>query len=227
MEMGTDLSPKFYDVLQKHLENGQPLKDMNFSPMQKRRAEVCLDVYRQLQDNPMMDVRKYLRRKFGRTDTELRQDVKVVSYLVAELNQDTKELSQYRIRSAALKIMRIGDATGDWKALEAGGKMLNKAEGLDKPESAIDIEQNTYTLQPVLVAAPKGKQEYDERMLDKLRKKYHADKDKTQEMVEAKLGMFVPAGSLLVEEDIEHAIPSEWEEEKTMFDEYDPDDTGE
>ena len=225
--MGTDLSPKFYDVLQKHLENGQPIKDMNFSPVQKRRAEVCLDVYRQLQDNPLMDIRKYLRRKFGRTETELRQDLKVVAYLTAELNQDTKELSQYRIREAALKTMRIGDATGDWKALEAGAKLLYKSEGLDKPESAIDIEQSTYTLQPVLVAAPKGKQEYDEKMLDKLRKKYHADKDKTQEMVEAKLGMFVPAGSLLMEEDFEQVISSQVDEERTMFDEYDPDDNGE
>lgn len=225
--MGTDLSPKFYDVLQKHLENGQPIKDMNFSPGQKRRAEVCLDVYRQLQDNPMMDVRKYLRRKFGRTDTELRQDLKVVAYLSAELNEDTKELSQYRIREAALKTMRIGDATGDWKALEAGAKLLYKAEGLDKPESAIDIEQNTYTLQPVLVAAPKGKQEYDERMLDKLRKKYHAEKDKTQEMVEAKMGMFIPAGSLLMEEDFADPVPVEDAEEQTMFDAFDPDDNGE
>lgn len=223
--MGTDITPKFFEVLQKYLETGQPLKHMAMNPVQKRRAEVCIDAYRALQEDPFIDPVKYLKRKYGRTETELRQDKKVIAYLMGELNQDTKELSQYRIRRAAEKVLSIGNTTGDWKALEAGAKLLHKAEGLDKPESTIDIEQTINPLPYVLVHAPKGKQEYDERMLDKLRKKYHAEKDKTQEMVEAKLGMFVPAGSLVTDDDFEKMDPVR-EENATMFDESDPDDDG-
>lgn len=224
--MGTDITPKFYEILQKHLEVGTAIRHLAMSPVQKRRAEVCLDAYRALQEDPFMDPVKYLRRKYGRTDTELRQDKKVIAYLMGELNQETKELSQYRIRRAAEKVLSIGNTTGDWKALEAGAKLLHKAEGLDKPESAIDIEQTINPLPYVLVSAPKGKQEYDERMLDKLRKKYHAEKDKTQEMVEAKLGMFVPAGSLVVDNDFADMEPVGEDEEENMFDEFDVDDDG-
>lgn len=227
--MGSDISEKMFSLMQKHLEYGTPIKDMAMSPIQKQRALVCLDVYKKIQDNPYMDVRKYIRNKYGRSETEIRQDKKIIDFLVGELNQDTKAISQYRIRSAAEKAMRIGDATGDWKASLEGAKMLYKVEGLDKPETAIDIEQCTPGLQTVLVSAPKGKQEYSPEMLDKLRKKYNAEKDKTQEMVEAKLGLFVQAGSSVEEEFnlpsvMEMPIP---EEEVNMFDEDDPDDNGE
>lgn len=229
--MGSDISDKFFNLMQKHLENGVSIKHMGMSPIQKRRAIVCLDAYKKLQDNPFMDVRKYIKNKYGRSDTEIRQDKKVIDFLVGELNQDTKAMSQYRIRSAAEKAMRIGDSTGDWKAMLEGAKMLHKVEGLDKPETTIDIEQCTPGLQTVLVAAPKGKQEYSPEMLDKLRKKYNAEKDKTQEMVEAKLGMFVPAGSTVGEEDFNippviGAAGYEEVEELNMFDEDDPDDDG-
>lgn len=223
--MGTDITPKFYEVLQKHLESGVPLKDMQMTDDQRRRATVCLDVYQRLQENDMMDVKAYLRRRHRRTVTEIRQDVKVINYLLAELDGDSRELSRYRVRRAAEKAMRMGEAQGDWKPMLEGAKTLIKIEGLDQPEQAIDIEQTINPLPYVLVSAPKGKQEYDERMLDKLRKKYHAEKDKTQEMVEAKLGMFVPAGSLVVDNDFADMEPV-GEDEENMFDEFDVDDDG-
>ena len=206
--MGTDITPKFYETLAKHLENGIPLKHCSFSPSQRQRAAVCLDVVHKLEDNDMMDVKAYLRRRWGRTDTEIRQDAKVVNWLIAELHSDTKELSRYRIIRNSEKIIRMGQSTGDWKAIEAGTKMLYKAEGLDKPESAVDVEANTHMLPPVIVeTAPNGVR-YSEEQLDKLRKKYHVEKDHTQEMVEAKMGLFIPSGSILSDtEELECAPP--------------------
>lgn len=230
--MGTDLTPKFYEVLQKHIENGIPLESMAFSPVQKRRAKVCLDVMKQLEENEMMNQKRYLRQRWGRTDTEIIQDLKVINWLVAEINGETKDLSRYRVKKQAERVIRIGQTTGDWKAIEAGAKLLHKVEGLDKPETAIDVEANTHMLSPVFVDTPKNGVKYDESQLDKLRKKYHAEKDKTQEMVEAKLGLFVPAGSL-VEDAPMPLYPSISEPddapqamEMNIFDDDDPDDDG-
>lgn len=230
--MGSELTPKFYEVLSKHLELGTSIKHCNFSPSQRQRAVVCLDVHKQLEDNDMMDVKRYLRQRWGRTDTEIRQDLKVINWLIAELRGETKELSRYRIIKNSEKIIRMGQSTGDWKAIEAGLKMLHKAEGLDKPESAVDVEANTHMLPPIIVdTAPNGVK-YSEEQLDKLRKKYHVEKDKTQEMVEAKMGLFVPAGSMLMDAAVTgfEPLPMETEEvsdeESNMFDADDPDDDG-
>ena len=228
--MGTELTPKFYEVLQKHIENGIPLDHMSFSPVQKRRAKVCLDVIKQLEENDMMDTKKYLRRRWNRTETEIVQDLKVINWLVAEINGETKELSRYRVKKQAERVIRIGQSTGDWKAIEAGAKLLHKVEGLDKPETAIDVEANTHMLPPVFVdTAPNGVK-YDEEQLDKLRKKYHVEKDKTQEMVEAKLGLFVPVGSMISDEPMYPSISEQDDApqaiEMNIFDEDDPDDDG-
>lgn len=209
--MGSSLSPKFYDLLQKHLDTGVPVADMAFSEEQKERALICLDVHRRLEENDMMDVDKYLRNKYHRTTTQIRQDKNVINYLLAELNGESKELSRYRIRRVAEKTIRMGEASGDWKPMIEGAKMLHKIEGLDKPETAEDIEQNTYNLPPVFTTdftkVDPDAQHYSETDIERLRKKYHVQKDKTQEMVEAKLGLFIPAGSTLEEEEEEIPIP--------------------
>ena len=203
--MGTELSPKFYDLLQKHLDTGVPVENMAFSADQKERAMICLDVHRRLEENDMMDVDKYLRNKYHRTTTQIRQDKKVINYLLAELNGESKELSRYRIRRVAEKTIRMGEASGDWKPMIEGAKMLHKIEGLDKPDTAEDIEQSTYTLPPVFTTdftkINPDAQHYSEADIERLRKKYHVKKDKTQEMVEAKLGLFVPAGTIIEEEE--------------------------
>lgn len=238
--MGSDLTQKFYEVLQKHLELGTSLKHANFSPVQRRRAEVCLDVYRKLEENEMMDRKRYLRQRWGRTETEIRQDLRVINWLLAELRDDTKELSRYRVIKQAERVIKIGQSTGDWKAIEAGAKLLHKAEGLDKPETAIDVEANTHMLAPVFVDTPKNGVKYDEAQLDKLRKKYHAEKDKTQELVEAKMGLFVEAGSIVSDTEEPMARLVGFRTDYTMepqsdmqaptpvniFDDDDPDDDG-
>lgn len=232
--MGTELSPTFYDKLQKHLESGVPLKDMAFREDQRIRIEVCLQTFNQLQDNPQMNIGAYLKRR-GRTLTEIRQDRQVIDYLLAELGGDSKELSRYRVKEAAKKAMRMGEAAGDWKPLLKGAEMLTKIEGLDEPETSMDLEAQTYTLGPLLVPAPKNGVEVSDAELDRIRRKYHAEKDKTQEMVEAKLGMFVEAGSHLSDEDFPLPEPEPITihspiyspvGEPTMFDADDPDDDG-
>lgn len=223
-----ELSNKFYEVLQTHLDTGIPVTDLDLSDSNRKRIIVCMDVYKQLEDYPNMDITRYLRNRYRRTTTEILYDKKVINFLVAQLNTDTKELSRYRIKRAAEKVMQIGEQAGDWKPLIEGSKMLHKAEGLDKPESIMeDLEKSIHALPPVFTTdvtkINSDLTNFTDEQREKLMRKYHVQKDKTQEMVEAKMGLFVPAGSTLEVSEIEVV---EEDDEPTMFDEFDEDDNG-
>lgn len=205
--MGQDISNRFFDILQKHLDSGIPLKDMQFTDNQLRRAEICFDVYNKLLHNEMMDVNAYLRNKYHRSVSEIRQDKRVIEYLMNELNSSGKELSRYQIRRTAQNVIRQGKAAGDWKAQIEGAKMLYKAEDLDKPEQGEDIAGSIHELPPVFTTDPtminRNKKRYSDEDIEKLRRKYHVEKDRTMEMVEAKRGYYVQAGLDLLDRELE------------------------
>lgn len=221
--MGTEVTPKFYEVLQTHLDTGVPVEDLNLSPAQRERMLVCLDAYRHLDDrDPFADLSTMLRTRYKRTIPQIREDKKVINFLIAQLNTDTKELSRYRIIRAAEKTMRMGDQAGDAKTIIEGAKMLYKAEGLDKPESMLeDLSKSVHSLPPVFTTdvtkINSDLTNISDEQREKLLRKYNVTKDKTQEMVEAKIGFFVPAGS---------TVPDTAYEEYEEFDEeenYDDD----
>lgn len=215
--MGQDVCNRFFELMQKHLDSGIPLKDMQFTDNQLRRAEVCLDVYNRLQQNDMMDVTAYLKNKYGRTFTEIRQDKRVIEFLLSELNAGGKELSRYRIKKTAENVIRQGRAAGDWKAQIEGAKMLHKAEDFDKPEQGEDIAGSIHELPPVFTTDPtkinQNKQRYSESDIERLRRKYHVEKDKTMEMVEAKRGYYVQAGIDIIGSDIDDENETDYQDE--------------
>lgn len=215
------LSTKFYEVLQTHLETDVPVQDLHLSEDNQKRILICMDVYKQMEDNPQMNITQYLRTRHKRTPSQIAADKDVINYLIAQLSSDTKELSRYRIKRAAEKAMAAGDAMGDMKTLLDGAKMLFKAEGLDKPESMLeDLSKSVHALPPVFTTdvtkINSDLTNITDEQKEKLLRKYNVQKDKTQEMVEAKMGFFVPAGSELTYEECA-------EEEENMFDQYDPD----
>ena len=225
--MGSDISNKFFEILQKHLDSGIPLKDMQFNEEQLRRAEICFDVYNRLLQNEMMDVNAYLRNKYNRSVSEIRQDKRVIEYLMSELNAGGKELSRYQIRRTAQNVIRQGRAAGDWKAQIEGAKMLYKAEDLDKPEQGEDIANSIHELPPVFTTDPtkinQNKQQYSEEEIEKLRRKYHVQKDRTMEMVETKRNYYVQASLDLLDKELEKEYgpaPEEEEEQATEEEEY-------
>ena len=217
--MGTNISNRFFEILQKHLDSGVPLKDMQFTEEQLRRAEICMDVYNRMQQNEMMDINAYLRNKYHRSVAEIRQDKRVIEYLISELNAGSKELSRYQIRRTAQNVIRQGKAAGDWKAQIEGAKMLYKADDLDKPEQGEDIANSIHELPTVFTTDPtkinKNKQRYSEEEIEKLRRKYHVQKDRTMEMVETKRNFYVQAGLDLLDRELEkeYGRPDEEEEQ--------------
>lgn len=205
--MGTDLKDKFYNILQKHLQSGLPLDVMNFTPMQKRRAQACIAAFKALQENEMMDIDRYLRVEWGRTLTEIRQDKRVIDFIVNEVNGDSRELSRYRIKKVSERVMRMASNAGNMKMMIEGSKMLYKAEGLDRTDEEIDAMQGVNELPAVFTSDPSkinsNLRQYSEEEREKLRRKYHVERDKTMEMVEAKKGLFVQAGTEVADEELD------------------------
>lgn len=205
--MGTDLKDKFYNILQKHLQSGLPLDVMNFTPMQKRRAQACIAAFKALQENEMMDIDRYLRVEWGRTLTEIRQDKRVIDFIMNEVNGDSRELSRYRIKKVSERVMRMASNAGNMKMMIEGSKMLYKAEGLDRTDEEIDAMQGVNELPAVFTSDPSkinsNLRQYSEEEREKLRRKYHVERDKTMEMVEAKKGLFVQAGTEVADEELD------------------------
>ena len=205
--MGTDLKDKFYNILQKHLQSGLPLEVMNFTPMQKRRAQACIAAYKALQENEMMDIDRYLRVEWGRTLTEIRQDKRVIDFIMNEVSGDSRELSRYRIKKVSERVMRMASNSGNMKMMIEGSKMLYKAEGLDRTDEEIDALQGVNELPAVFTSDPSkinsNLRQYSEEEREKLRRKYHVERDKTMEMVEAKKGLYVQAGTEVSDEELD------------------------
>ena len=203
--MSVNLPTKFFEVLQTHLDTGVPLHDLNLSERDQKRIMVCLDAYKWIESNPFADYTTFLRNKHGRSLSEIKRDKECINYLIAQLNSDTKEMSRYRALRATEKAMAASDAMGDMKTLLDGAKTLIKLESLDKPESMLeDLSKTIYAPPPVFTTditkinpdlTPISQEEKE-----KLMRKYNAAKDATQEMVEAKMGFFVPAGSVMAED---------------------------
>lgn len=197
MLMPTNISDRFLEIVQKHFESGVSIKDLNLSDDQKKRLRVCKATYERFVDNPMMNVRNYLKNFWGRTEAEIRNDNKVITFIISMMSDGTRKFSEYRVRHVGNKLITMGESMGDWKPMEAGAKLLIKADKLDQPEGAINLEESTFKLQPVftqdITKIDKDRKQYSEEEREKLRKKYGAARDHIQEMVQSKTGEFVPA----------------------------------
>ena len=198
--MANEVSTKFYEVLQTHLDTGVPVSDLDLCDRDKKRMLVCLDAYKWLDAHPFSDINVFLRNKHGRSIAELKRDVEVVNYLIAQMNSDTKAMSRYRALKATEKAMAASDAMGDMRTLLDGAKTLIKLESLDKPESMLeDLSKSVHSLPPVFTTdvtkINSDLTNISDEQREKLLRKYNVLKDKTQEMVEAKMGFFVPAGT--------------------------------
>ncbi len=200
--MANELSTKFYEVLQSHLDTGVPVSDLDLCERDKKRMLVCLDAYKWLDAHPFADVNVFLRNKHGRSMAELKRDVEVVNFLIATMNSDTKAMSRYRALKGIEKAMSASDAMGDYKTLIEGSKALIKLEQLDKPESMLeDLSKSVHALPPIFTTdvtkINSDLTPISAEQKEKLLRKYHVQKDAMQEMVETKMGIFVPAGSAL------------------------------
>lgn len=197
--MATEVSQKFYDLLRKHFENGIPWQTMQFTDDQKRRIEVCLDAYKRFETDPFMDLPKYIRNRWKRSYSELKNDLKVVEYISSFYSVGQRNISTMKVRHAADTLMRNGADTGDMKALANGASLLMKLDRLDQPETPEEMG-DTLIRMPVVITGDASRKYPNKRSsspeeMARIRKKWGVKIDQWQEMAEGADGIFVPAGS--------------------------------
>ena len=197
--MATEIVQPFYDKLRKHFETGVNWKDMSFSEEQKKRIEVCLDAYKRFSSDPFMDLSTYIRNKWNRSYSELRNDLKVVEFIASFYEEGQRNITKMQVRHASRVLMKNGSDTGNMKSLYDGASLAFKLERLDQPETSEDMDANMAKM-PIMVVSDvnkkyKNKQSHDSEEMKKIRQKYGAKQDHWQEMVEKRTGEFVPAGT--------------------------------
>lgn len=205
--MATEITPKFYDLLRRHFETGVSWKDMAFSEEQKKRIEVCLDAYKRFESDPFIDLNQYIRNRWKRTYSELRNDLKVVEYISSFYATGQRNISTMKVRHAANTLMRNGADTGNMKALSDGASLLFKLDRLDQPETPEELGDELIGMPVVITSDVKkkfpNKTSHDTEEMRKIRKKWGVKIDQWQDMVEDNDGVYIPNTEVITEEESE------------------------
>lgn len=187
--MGT-LSPKFLDVLRKHLEIGTSIQNLNMSEDQKQRVRICMELYSVMKQNPYLDYATYLKNKYNRTYWEIRNDKECLDFICSILDAGGKNISRHRVKTSYELAMKIAHDKGNEKELIAAAKHLSDLEKLTEPDQGEDLE-NSITKLPIAFTndARKilpNKSFSNERQMDRIRAKWGVKKDVHQDMVDMK-----------------------------------------
>lgn len=194
--MATQVAQKFYDLLRKHFETGVPWQNMNFTDDQKRRIEVCLDAYKRFEADPFMDLSLYIKNKWGRSYSELKNDLKVVEYISSFYAQGQRNISTIKVRNAASILLRNGADTGNMKAVYDGATLLFKLDRLDQPETPEELGDELIRMPLVVTSDVKKKfptkTSHETEEMKKIRKTWGVKIDQWQDMIENDEGVYIP-----------------------------------
>jgi hypothetical protein len=184
------LSPKFLDVLRKHLEMGSSLQYMNMSDDQKQRVRICMELYNMRKQNPYLDIATYLKNKYGRTYWEIRSDRECLDFICSILDAGGKNIARAQVRRTYEMAAKIAHDQGDAKNMISAAKHLSDLEKLTEPDQGEDLENSIVKLPPLFTPDARkilpGRTYSNERAMDKLRAKWGVKKDVHQDMVEMK-----------------------------------------
>lgn len=184
------LSPKFLEVLRKHLEIGTSLRHINMSEDQKQRVRICMELYNLMKQNPYLDYATYLKNKYNRTYWEIRHDKECLDFICSILDAGGKNITKVQVRRTYELAAKIAHDQGDAKNMISAAKHLSDLEKLTEPDQGEDLENSITKLPIVLTQDARkilpGKTFSNERAMDKLRAKWGVKKDVHQDMVDTK-----------------------------------------
>ena len=186
--MASDLSPVMLDKLRKHFETGVPIERMTFTPDQKKRIQMCIEGYNRLATDPFMNIRAYLRNRFNRTYSELKNDIKLIDYISSFFEEGQKNISKLQVRHASRTLMKNGSETGNMKALHDGASLLIKLDKLDQPDAPEEMSEDMARM-PIVVTTNVGdkfanKRGRSEEEMRRIRKKWGVSIDQWQAAME-------------------------------------------
>lgn len=193
--MAEPISNKFYDRLRLHLETGTDYRYMRFTDDQKKRIAICIDTYKQLEINPYLNIREYLKNRHHRTMSETYNDTKVIDFITSVCQTGGKSISRMRVRKNAELAMKMGYDQGNADVMLKAGKQLMEVDELNKPETGGDMEEDIAKLPPMFIPDPRllypNKTFTDTEAMKKIRKKWGVEPDRIQNMIEQKVGEFL------------------------------------
>lgn len=230
--MASDISAGFLEKLRKHYETGVALKHMNLTEDQRRRVEVCSDAFKRFSSDPFLNLNQYLRNRWDRSFSEIRNDIKVINYMASFYAEGERQLSAMRVRHTATAAMRAGLDSGNYKDALTGAKLLLDLDDLAHLHDG-EADENKINM-PIVITTDaskryKNKKNYDEDAMRRIRAKYGAKEDPWQEMVQNKAGEYVaietpegqeaPSGYPEEEEAMEMEEPTadDWEGERPVY----------
>ena len=146
----SDLSHNMQRVLtlvEKSYRYNYPLEQMGLTPAQIQRVDMCTQVAKRLQDNPLMNVSQFLEKVFGRTSSEIMLDKKLIAAIRnLRYGTDDRDTAGFIAESMAKKLMQIGVSMGDPKWIDKGLSQYIRTKQLDQPAPQDDLMDNTQSL---------------------------------------------------------------------------------
>jgi hypothetical protein len=139
--MASEFGRKFYDLLRVHIEQGIKSQYLNLSPEHKACVDIIDDLYEHYRHNPAMNTSDYIRNKYDIKDyARIYKLNKALNFVVGMMSTGMREMQRFKANAYVDRMLRIGDATGDWKPMDKALSHLTKLNGLDQPDPAESIE---------------------------------------------------------------------------------------
>lgn len=140
-------------------------------------------------DEPLMDVRKLLIHGFGRSEAQVSRDRVYIDFIFNLQYADTdRRKAKYVADHYAKKLIKIGEATGDWKPIDKGLKHYELIHGLDRDAPDTDPTKNTAELPVVFTTNITDLDPDRKRISDEERRKllehYGATEDQMSSAIE-------------------------------------------
>lgn len=187
--MSSGYGRKFYDVLRIHIEQGTRTEVLNLNDGQKRRVEIIDDLYDHYRHNPLMDMNDYIRNKYGiESYGEIYNLTKALNFVISMMSGGQRDMQRFKANYYADRMARIGDATGDWKAMDKAVAHITKINALDQPDPAESIDDQIpkmgYMLTTRASDVKEGATNHTPEQIAAMFKYYGVKRDSWQQMLD-------------------------------------------
>lgn len=139
--MASQFGRKFYDLLRIHIETGIPSSRLDLKPELRKCIDIVDDLYEHWRHNPSMNTSDYIQNKYDIKDySRIYKLNKALNFVCSLMSSGLKDMQRYKANAYVDRMLKIGDATGDWKPMDKAIAHLTKINGLDQPDPAENIE---------------------------------------------------------------------------------------
>lgn len=139
--MASQFGRKFYDLLRIHIENGIPSHRLDLKPELQKCVDIVDDLYEHWRHNPSMNTSDYIRNKYNITEyARIYKLNKALNFVCSMMSAGQKDMQRFKANAYVDRMLRIGDATGDWKPMDKAIAHLTRINGLDQPDPAESID---------------------------------------------------------------------------------------